>query len=126
MLRNLLVTGPYFHDGSQETLWDVVDHYNKGGVQNPFLDGGIQRLGLSETEIDDLVAFLGSLTSSRYEAMAKKELARQRALSRTRRPQRDTEAALGKKAQAGLTGPWGDVAPAPEPKGKDPAKIGGL
>lgn len=125
MLRNLLVTGPYFHDGSQETLWDVVDHYNKGGVQNPFLDGGIERLGLSEAEIDDLVAFLGSLTSSRYEAMAKKELARQRALSRTKRPQRDTEAALGKKAQAGLTGPWGDVAPLPEPKGKDPAKIGG-
>src|SRR5438445_1874095 len=35
-LRNVLVTGPYFHDGSQETLWDVMDHYNKGdGVQNP-------------------------------------------------------------------------------------------
>ena len=61
-LRNVLVTGPYFHDGSQETLWDVMDHYNKGGVQNPFLDGGIQRLGLSEAEIDDLVAFLASLT----------------------------------------------------------------
>jgi cytochrome c peroxidase len=29
-LRNLLVTAPYFHDGSQETLWDAVDHYNKG------------------------------------------------------------------------------------------------
>jgi cytochrome c peroxidase len=29
-LRNVLVTGPYFHDGSQETLWDVMDHYNKG------------------------------------------------------------------------------------------------
>ena len=35
-LRNVLVTGPYFHDGSQETLWDVVDHYNKGdGLANP-------------------------------------------------------------------------------------------
>jgi cytochrome c peroxidase len=29
-IRNLLVTGPYFHDGSQETLWDVIDHYNQG------------------------------------------------------------------------------------------------
>ena len=29
-LRNVLVTGPYFHDGSMETLWDVMDHYNKG------------------------------------------------------------------------------------------------
>lgn len=29
-LRNLLMTGPYFHDGSMETLWDAIDHYNKG------------------------------------------------------------------------------------------------
>ena len=35
-VRNVLVTGPYFHDGSQETLWDVMDHYNKGdGLHNP-------------------------------------------------------------------------------------------
>ncbi len=71
-LRNLLVTEPYFHDGSQDTLWDTIDHYNKGGVQNPFLDGGIQRLGLTEPEIDDLVAFLASLTSDRYKAIAAK------------------------------------------------------
>jgi cytochrome c peroxidase len=31
-LRNLLVTAPYFHDGSLETLWDVMDHYNKKGL----------------------------------------------------------------------------------------------
>jgi cytochrome c peroxidase len=38
-LRNLLVTAPYFNDGSQETLWDAVDHYNKGdGLTNPWLD----------------------------------------------------------------------------------------
>ena len=29
-LRNVLVTAPYFHDGSQETPRDVMDHYNKG------------------------------------------------------------------------------------------------
>jgi cytochrome c peroxidase len=46
------------HDGSLATLWDVMDHYNKGGVANPFLDGGMQRLALSEAEINDLVAFL--------------------------------------------------------------------
>ena len=49
-LRNLLVTQPYFHDGSQVTLWDTIDHYNKGGVQNPYLDGGIVPLGLTEPE----------------------------------------------------------------------------
>ena len=64
-LRNVLVTGPYFHDGSQETLWDVVDHYNKGdGLKNAYLDEDIQPLALREDEIDDLVAFLASLTSS--------------------------------------------------------------
>ncbi|MGZ3443679.1 MAG: cytochrome-c peroxidase [Polyangia bacterium] len=123
-LRNILVTPPYFHDGSQDTLWDVMDHYNKGGVQNPFLDGGIQRLGLSESEIDDLVAFLASLTSDRYAAIGKKELARQRALSRTKRPERDTAAALGKKAQgAGLQGPFGDATPAQTLR--NPSTIGG-
>ena len=54
-LRNLLVTQPYFHDGSQQTLWDVLDHYNKGGVKNPYLDGGLLPLGLSESEEDDLL-----------------------------------------------------------------------
>ncbi len=120
-LRNLLVTQPYFHDGSQATLWDVVDHYNKGGVDNPFLDGGITILGLTEPEIDDLVAFLATLTSDRYEASAKKELARQRALSRKKRPERDTAAAMGKKT--GLQKPFGDIAP--NPTEKNPADIGG-
>jgi len=80
-LRNVLVTGPYFHDGSQETLWDVVDHYNKGdGLHNPYLDEDIQPLALKEPDIDDLVAFLASLTSSNYKELGIKELARQRAL----------------------------------------------
>ena len=81
-LRNVLVTGPYFHDGSQETLWDVIDHYNKGaGLQNPYLDEDIQPLALKENEIDDLVAFLASLTSDDYKKQGVKELARQRAIS---------------------------------------------
>jgi cytochrome c peroxidase len=65
-LRNLLVTAPYFHDGSQETLWDAVDHYNKGdGLTNPWLDEDIQPLVLTEPEIDDLGAFV-VLTSPQY------------------------------------------------------------
>jgi len=63
-LRNVALTAPYMHDGSLPTLFDVMDHYNKGGVPNPYLDGGMQRLGLTEPEIDDLVAFMASLTSS--------------------------------------------------------------
>jgi cytochrome c peroxidase len=97
-LRNVLVTGPYFHDGSQETLWDVMDHYNKGdGLTNPWLDEDIQPLALTERDIDDLVAFLASLTSPDYRELGERELERQRALSRTSRPQRDTERAFGPK-----------------------------
>jgi cytochrome c peroxidase len=95
-LRNLLLTAPYFHDGSQATLWDVVDHYNKGaGLNNPYLDEDIVPLALNEREIDDLVAFMASLTSPLYKEAAAVELARQRELSRTSRPQRDTARAFG-------------------------------
>ena len=57
-LRNIGITGPYMHDGSMQTLWDVMDHYNKGGEANPFLDGGIEPLALSEDEIDAVVALM--------------------------------------------------------------------
>ena len=54
-LRNVLVTAPYFHDGSMETLWVAVDHYNKGdGLKDPWLDDDIEPLALTENEIDDL------------------------------------------------------------------------
>lgn len=115
-LRNIALTAPYMHDGSLPTLWDVMDHYNKGGIQNPFLDGGIQRLGLTEAEIDDLVAFMGSLTAGDQKAEGDAELQRQKELAFTKRPERDTEAAMGKK------GHLGDVAPNPDLK--DPALVG--
>lgn len=97
-IRNILVTGPYFHDGSMETLWDVVDHYNKGdGLNDPWLDEDIQPLALTEPEIDDLVAFLASLTSPQYKELGDREYSRQLALSRVSRPQRDTARAFGPK-----------------------------
>ncbi len=97
-LRNVLITAPYFHDGSQATLWDVMDHYNKGdGVHNPYLDGDIQPLALKEGEIDDVVAFMATLTSAEFKEQGVKGLARQRKLSRTKRPQRDTARAFGPK-----------------------------
>jgi cytochrome c peroxidase len=81
-LRNIGITAPYMHDGSLATLWDVMDHYNKGGIPNPFLDGGMPRLGLSEAEIDDLVAFLFTLTDDRFAEFGKAEMARQTSLFR--------------------------------------------
>jgi len=75
-----------------------MDHYNKGGgLNNPYLDEDIVPLALSEGDIDDLVAFLASLTSPEYKEAAAAELARQRELSRTTRPQRDTARAFGPK-----------------------------
>src|SRR5712672_461577 len=97
-LRNVLVTGPYFHDGSMQTLWDVMDHYNKGdGITNPWLDKDMQPLALNEPEIDDVVAFLASLTSPQYQVIGDQEYARQLALSKVSRPQRDTARAFGSK-----------------------------
>jgi cytochrome c peroxidase len=76
----------------------VLDHYNKGdGVKDPWLDEDMQPLALSESEIDDVVAFLATLTSAQYQQQGVEELARQRALSRTSRPQRDTARAFEPK-----------------------------
>jgi cytochrome c peroxidase len=96
-LRNVMITAPYFHDGSHTTLWDVVDHYNKGGEANPWLDPAIQPLGLTDPEIDDLVEFLATLTSAQYGDLGEKELARQRELAHASRPDRDTARAFGPK-----------------------------
>jgi cytochrome c peroxidase len=97
-LRNVFVTGPYFHDGSMQTLWDVMDHYNKGdGIADPWLDKDMQPLALTEPEIDDVVAFLTSLTSPQYKEAGDREYARQLALSKVNRPQRDTARAFGPK-----------------------------
>ncbi len=71
-LRNIALTAPYMHDGSLKTLKEVVIHYNNGGVTpagakpNDFLSGGIRPLNLTDAQIDDLVAFLQSLTSAQY------------------------------------------------------------
>jgi cytochrome c peroxidase len=115
-LRNVLITAPYFHDGSQATLWDVMDHYNKGdGLQDPWLDEDMQPLALSESESDDVVAFLATLTSAPYQHQGVEELARQRALSRTTRPQRDTARAFGPKPVQPKSS-YDCVSPRPEPK----------
>lgn len=61
-LRNVELTGPYFHNGGQATLEQVVAFYNRGGDQrgaNPAnLDPDIEALQLTTDEQADLVAFL--------------------------------------------------------------------
>ena len=60
-LREIARTAPYMHDGSVATLREVVELYNRGGEQNPFLDAKMSKLNLSEEEIDALVAFMNAL-----------------------------------------------------------------
>ena len=61
-LRNVALSAPYMHDGSEPTLESVVRFYSKGGAVAYGRDNLIKPLHLSEGEIRDLVAFLGALT----------------------------------------------------------------
>jgi cytochrome c peroxidase len=99
-LRNIGITGPYMHDGSLTTLWDVMDHYNKGGETNPYLDGGIEPLALTESEIDALVAFMFTLSDIRFAEQNAALFASQKASAATKRPFRDEALAMRK------TLPW--------------------
>jgi len=60
-VREISRTAPYMHDGRFATLEQVIEHYNKGGVKNPFLDNQIIPLNLTQSEIKDLVEMLRSL-----------------------------------------------------------------
>ena len=71
-LRNVAVTGPYMHNGVFTTLRQVVQFYNTRDLhperwgppevpENVNFDE-LGALGLSEQEVDDLVAFLHTLT----------------------------------------------------------------
>ncbi len=61
-LRNIAQTAPYMHDGSETTLAQVIDFYDRGGIANPNLSKEIKPLHLNDQEKRDLVAFLESLT----------------------------------------------------------------
>ena len=97
MLLNIGITQPYMHDGSLETLWDVIDHYNKGGEPNLFLDGGMEPLALSDEEIDQLVAFLFALTDDGFADENRRLMGEQRAKAAEKRPFRDDEMANRRK-----------------------------
>ncbi len=64
-LRYTLYTAPYMHNGALWDLQEVVEFYNAGGGENEFMETKselIKPLGLSEEEVEDLVAFLESLS----------------------------------------------------------------
>jgi cytochrome c peroxidase len=69
-LRNVEITGPYMHNGSLQTLKEVVEFYNKGGIKtsgkmkNDNISPLMFPLNLSENEVDNVVEFLKTLTGS--------------------------------------------------------------
>lgn len=63
-LRNVAVTAPYMHNGSLDTLRDVLTHYSEIDEERLHADGEklLRALKMSAAEIDELLAFLHTLT----------------------------------------------------------------
>lgn len=60
-LRDLALEGPYMHDGSMQSLEDVIEHYERGGRQRPSLLPEMKAFELSAAERAALIAFLRTL-----------------------------------------------------------------
>ena len=69
-LRDVTKHAPYMHDGSQKTLREVMEWYNRGGEKNPYLDPKIEPLHLTPAEIDALVAMMEALDGEGYQDTA--------------------------------------------------------
>jgi cytochrome c peroxidase len=61
-LRDVTRRAPYMHDGSVATLREVIDLYDRGGIERPSRSNLIFPLKLTEAEKADLMAFLQTLT----------------------------------------------------------------
>lgn len=65
-LRNIPLTYPYMHDGSLQTLDQVLEHYQKGGAKNPLQDPSIVAFQLTSIEKKQLLAFFNALVDTSY------------------------------------------------------------
>lgn len=62
-LREIVARAPYMHDGSLATLQAVMGHYVAGGTARPTRSPLMKVVALNATEIEDVVAFLRTLSS---------------------------------------------------------------
>lgn len=83
-LREVSETGPWMHHGHFPTLLDVLQYYNLGNpapIQKKYLGTErdslipttspiLQKLNLSEKEIEDVIAFLGTLSTRKQRVTA--------------------------------------------------------
>jgi len=65
-LLNVALTAPYMHDGSMATIKQVIEHYNEGGANHLNQSSLVRPLNLTDQQINDLVAFLESLTDEEF------------------------------------------------------------
>lgn len=78
-LREIEHTAPYMHDGSLKTLEEVVEHYDKGGIKNQWLNAQMKPLKLTKQDKSDLVAFMKALSGEGWQqirAPSEKEMPR--------------------------------------------------
>lgn len=65
-LRNIGFSAPYMHDGSFESLEQVIDHYSSGAKGHFNQDPLIQPFDISQDQKQDLIAFLIALNDSSF------------------------------------------------------------
>jgi cytochrome c peroxidase len=65
-LRNVELTKPYMHDGSISSLEEVIAHYESGGMNHVNQSAILKGFTLTETERDELIEFLNSLTDYEF------------------------------------------------------------
>jgi cytochrome c peroxidase len=68
-VRNIALTAPYMHNGAYKTLEDVMDFYNNGGgagmgIHVPYQTLSSDSLHLTKQEINEIIAFMQSLTDT--------------------------------------------------------------
>lgn len=62
-LRDVTLSGPYFHDGSAATLMDVMQTYADHGYTEGNISPEVKKINLDKQDMQDLVAFMQALTS---------------------------------------------------------------
>jgi cytochrome c peroxidase len=70
-LRNIALTAPYMHNGAFGTLKEVIEFYNRGGIPNPLIDPLIRPLGLTQNEMNQIAAFLDTLTGDNVQVLVR-------------------------------------------------------
>tara|TARA_B110000977_G_scaffold34937_1_gene46706 strand:- start:392 stop:1375 length:984 start_codon:yes stop_codon:yes gene_type:complete len=65
-LRNIELTSPYMHDGSLSSLEEVIAHYESGGMNHVNQSAMLKGFTLTETEREELIVFLNSLTDYEF------------------------------------------------------------